>query len=391
MIGALDGIRVLDVTVNVAGPFATQILGDLGADVVKVERPGSGDDTRGWGPPFWNGESATFLSLNRNKRSLALDLRSDDGRAVLRELMGQADVVVQNLRPGALARLGFAYDDVAAENPGVIWCDLSGFGPAGPKAASPAYDPLMQAYAGLMSLTGEAGGPPARIPVSILDQGSGMWVAIGVLAALLRRAATGEGAHLTTSLLSTALQWLPAQLIGYFADGTVPRRLGSGTVGIYPYAAFPTRDEHIVVAAGNQSLWRKLCAAIEREDLAADPRFRENADRVTHREPLFEELARTLRTRDSAHWLRVLDDAGVPTAPIRSLDQVAQDEQVDAIGAIADVPHPRIDGLRLVNLPVRDGGAAMPVTRVPPQLGEHNDEILRALDEQRARMQERTP
>jgi formyl-CoA transferase/CoA:oxalate CoA-transferase len=239
----------------------------------------------------------------------------------------------------------------------------------------------MQAFAGLMSLNGEHGGAPVRIPASILDQGTGMWTAIAVLDALRTRERTGVGAHLHTSLLNTALMWLPSQFLGYFADGTVPPRLGSGTVGIYPYAAFPTADSHIIIAAGNQNLWERLCAAIERPDLLDDPRFTLNPDRVAHREELFNELAKTLRERDSEHWLDRLEAAGVPTTPIQSLPEVAAHEQVTAIGGFAEVPHPRIDGFRVVNLPIERDGAYPPVRRVPPQLGEHTAEVIAELDQ----------
>lgn len=381
MIGSLEGIRVVDVTTSVAGPFATQILGDLGADVIKVERPEVGDDTRRWGPPFWNGEGCTFTALNRNKRSLVLDLKDATDRQSFVDLMAKADVFVQNLRPGSLRKLGLGHEDMRAANPRLIYCDMSGYGMEGPEAQSPAYDPLMQAFAGLMSLNGEQGRAPARIPASILDQGTGMWTALAVMDALRTRDKTGQGAHVHTSLLNTALMWLPSQFMGYFAEQVVPQRLGSGTVGIYPYAAFPTAGSYIIIAAGNENLWKRLCAAIDREDLTLDPRFTLNPDRVAHREELFEELAATLRTRDSATWLAKLTEAGVPTTPIQTIDQVVEHEQVQAIGAFPRVPHPRIDDFRVVNLPIQIDGAYAAVRRVPPLLGEHSEEVLRSLRE----------
>jgi crotonobetainyl-CoA:carnitine CoA-transferase CaiB-like acyl-CoA transferase len=372
MAGSLRGIRVLDVTTSVAGPFATLVLGDLGADVIKVERPGSGDDTRRWGPPFWNGESPHFTALNRNKRSVALDLKDPDDAPVFGRLVDTADVLVQNLRPGALARAGFGYADAARRNPRLVYCDITGYGSGGPLSDRPAYDPLMQAFSGLMSMTGEEGGPPARIPVSILDQGTGMWAAIAVLDALRERDRTGTGTHLEVSLLGTALMWQPAQLGNHLADGTVPGRLGSGTIGIYPYAAFPTADGWIVVAAGNQSLWLRLCTVLDRPDLPADPRFAENPDRVAHREELFGELSKTLADRTSAEWVAALEAAGVPCAPIQTLDQVVQHEQVTAIDAIGAVAHPRVPDFRTVRLPLRNRGH-YPELRLPaPQLGEHD-------------------
>ena len=384
MIGeALAGLRVVEITTSVAGPFSAQILGDLGADVIKVERPDAGDDTRGWGPPFWAGESAQFLALNRNKRSLVLDLKSDRGIDTLRRLLETADVLVQNMRPGALAKLGLGPDELRELNPRLISCDLTGFGGVGPDGDQPAYDPLVQAYGGLMSLNGATGGPPARVPASILDQGTALWTVIAVLAALRIREQTGRGGHVETSLLGSALMWLPAQFVGLFADGTVPERLGSGTVGVYPYAAFPTNDEELVVAAGNESLWQRLCRVLERPDLAADERFATNPDRVTHRRELEEELSRTFRTRGSAAWAEELARAGIPASPVQTLDQVAADEQVAALGGFVDVEHPRIEDFRLVNMPVRYDGAYPPVRRVPPLLGEHTEEIVREIEVER--------
>jgi crotonobetainyl-CoA:carnitine CoA-transferase CaiB-like acyl-CoA transferase len=376
MLGSLEGIRVVDVTMSVAGPFATQILGDLGADVIKVERPEVGDDTRGWGPPFWEGESCTFTALNRNKRSVVLDLKAEADREAFIGLMSEADVFVQNIRPGSLTKMGLGHQEMRAINPRLVYCDMTGYGLEGPQAMSPAYDPLMQAYGGLMSLNGEEGRAPVRIPASILDQGTGMWTVIAVLDALRNRERTGEGAHVHTSLLNTALMWLPAQLAGYFAAGVIPPRLGSGTIGIYPYAAFPTADNWIIIAAGNENLWQRLCGAIGREELTRDPRFLLNADRVAHRDQLFDELAAILRTADGAVWVKKLTAAGVPTTPIQTLDQVVTDEQVAAIGALPEVPHPRIDGFRVVNLPIQVDGEYAPVRRVPPLLGEHNHEVL---------------
>lgn len=381
MIGSLEGIRVVDVTMSVAGPFATQILGDLGADVIKVERPEVGDDTRRWGPPFWEGEGCTFTALNRNKRSVVLDLKDEADREAFISLVSEADVFVQNLRPGSLTKLGLGHEEMRARNPRLIYCDMTGYGLTGPQAQSPAYDPLMQAFGGLMSLNGEEGRAPARIPASILDQGTGMWTALAVMDALRTRDRTGEGAHIHTSLLNTALMWLPSQFMGYFAAEVVPERLGSGTVGIYPYAAFPTADNWVIIAAGNENLWQRLCGAIDREDLTRDPRFLLNPDRVAHRQELFDELSKTLVTEDSSTWLARLTEAGVPTTPIQTIDQVVANEQVEAIGALPRVPHPRIDDFRVVNLPIQIDGEYAPVRRVPPLLGEHNSEVLHPRNE----------
>lgn len=375
MPGSLEGVRVVDVTISVAGPFASQIMGDLGADVIKVERPPAGDDTRRWGPPFWGPDSATFQGFNRNKRSLLADLSDEDDRKLLLQLLTEADVLVQNLRPGTLSRLGFGYEDLRRLNPRLVYCEINGYGTTGPLSDRPAYDPLMQAFGGLMSLTGEEGRPPVRVPASILDQGSAMWAVIGVLDALRRRDRSGEGALVQTSLLHTALMWLPPQLMGYFAAGVVPARLGSGTVGIAPYEAFPTADGWLIVGAGNEHLWQALCHAVKRTDLLVDPRFVSNPERVEHRQELHQELAAALGEESSEHWLETLSEHGVPVTPIQPIDEVVHHEQVAAIGAIADVPHPHLPQFRVINMPVQVDGAYYPIRLVPPTVGEHSEEI----------------
>jgi crotonobetainyl-CoA:carnitine CoA-transferase CaiB-like acyl-CoA transferase len=376
MTGSLRGVRVVDITMSVAGPFTTQILGDLGADVIKVERPPAGDDTRRWGPPFWGPDSPSFLGLNRNKRSLLLDLKDEDDKATLTRLLDEADVLVQNMRPGTLERLGFGYEAIRARNPRLVYCEITGYGPTGPLKDRPAYDPLMQAFSGLMSLTGEEGRAPARIPASILDQGTAMWTVIGILDALRRRDETGQGRLVQTSLLETALTWLPPQFLGYFADGTVPPRLGSGTVGIAPYQAFPAADGWFIIAAGNDSLWHRLCQAIDRADLLAGSRFTHNPDRVARRAELADELSATTRKKEAAHWMSALTDAGVPTAPIQTIDQVVAHEQVQALGAFVPVRHPVIEDLRVIATPIRVDGAYYPVRTPPPALGEGTGEEI---------------
>jgi crotonobetainyl-CoA:carnitine CoA-transferase CaiB-like acyl-CoA transferase len=374
--GSLRGIQVVDLTSSVAGPFATQILGDLGADVVKVERVDGGDDTRRWGPPFWCGESTIFLSLNRTKRSLALDLKSPSGHEVFTRLIKGADVLVQNLRPGALARLGFGYEALREINSRLVYCDMTGYGSEGPLAGRPAYDPLMQAFSGLMSITGEQGRPPVRIPASILDQGTAMWTVIGVLDALRAREQTGRGTCVETSLLQTALMWLPFHLTGFLSSGELPQRLGSGTVGIAPYQSFPTADGYLILAAGNDNLWRRLCHAIDRVDLVDDPRFVDNPTRVANRTTLEGELSSTLRTRSAGEWHEILDRAGVPATPIHTLDQVVEHEQVRAVGMLRRLPHPRIPDYTVVNTPIRSEGDYLGNASAPPLLGEHSAQVL---------------
>ncbi|MGY4720309.1 CaiB/BaiF CoA transferase family protein [Naumannella cuiyingiana] len=376
--GSLSGIRVLDLTGNVAGPFATQVLGDLGADVIKVERPGSGDDTRGWGPPFWGGEEGlTFASLNRNKRSITVDLKSPEGVELLRELIGTADVVVQNLRPGALDRIGLDWPTIRELNPRVVYCAMTGFGPEGPRATDPAYDPLMQAFSGLMSVTGEDGRPPVRIPVSILDKGTGMWAVIGILDALRTRDATGRGARVDVSLLDTALTWEATQLMTYLSEGKLPPRLGSGSPGVAPYGAFAATDGDVVIAAGNQRLWEALCSALDTPQWLELAEYADNAARFANRAALNELLAAEVARYSVSELLARLTAAGVPVNPINTVDLVVDDPQVAALGSIERIDHPRLGDYALIRTPISVDGRRSPTRLLPPQLGEHDDEVRR--------------
>jgi formyl-CoA transferase/CoA:oxalate CoA-transferase len=378
----LDGLRVVDITQSAAGPYCTMILGDLGADVIKVERPDGGDDARAWAPPYWGEYGCTFLALNRNKRSLAIDLKSDAGAAILWELVESADVLVHNLRSGALDKLGFGYDAVSRRNPGLVYCSMTAFGDNGPLASRPGYDPLMQAYAGLMSITGERTPPgqpprpPIRVGTSINDMGMGMWGVIGVLTALMNRSRTGRGQLVQTSLLETAVSWIPYQLMAYLGSGDLPRRHGSGTSMNAPYEAFETADGHVLIAAGNNSLWKKLCRAIGRPDLLSDPRYTDNPDRVRNRDALAADLTETLRTASAAHWASVLEEAGVPCSPIRTLDEVVADPQVEHLRLLRPVEHPRIEQYRDIALPLQVDGQRAATRRVPPDLGADTREIL---------------
>lgn len=372
----LRGMRIIDITSNVAGPFTTMILADLGADVIKVEHPDRGDDTRSWGPPFWGGSGATFLALNRNKRSIGLDVKSDSGRAVLDRLLETADAFVTNLRPAALRRLSLGYACLASRFPRLVVCEMTGYGNTGPRAGQPAFDALMQAYSGIMSLTSPPGAEPVRVPVSLLDQGMGMWGAIGVMSALLDRDRTGRGSQVETSLLHTALMWVPTQITSYLATGKIPRGWGSGISNSVPYQAFPTQDGHVLVSGANDGLFRRFCDVLNRRDLAEDPRFRTNPDRVANRDLIVGEISRTMATRPTADWIKLLQSVGVPAAPIQNIADIVVDEQVTAVEAIPAASHPLIPGYRTVALPVRTDGALPPVHRVPPMLGQDTREIL---------------
>src|SRR3990172_7425071 len=289
----LAGLVVADLTQNVAGPYCTQILADMGAEVVKVERIGRGDDARAWAPPYWGSESATFMAVNRGKRSLAVDVKARDGLGILERLVGRADVFVQSLRAGAIEELGLGWARAQALNPRLVYCSVAAFGPDGPYRDRPGYDPLMQAYSGIMSITGHPGQPPARVPVSLVDMGTGMWAVAGILGALRERDSTGRGVEVTTALFDTALAWTVFQTNLYLATGEVPTPQGSGTAMIAPYEAFPAQDAWVMIAAGSDALFAKACEALDAPALARDPRFAGNPKRVEHRDALIEALSRS--------------------------------------------------------------------------------------------------
>jgi len=373
----LAGIRVVDLTASVAGPYCGLILAGLGADVIKIEHPERGDDTRDWGPPFWNGESAVFLVLNAGKRSLGLDVKSPEGLAVAHRLVEQADVFVQNLRPGLAERLGLGFDDLAARNPRLVYCTIGAFGAVGPRSAQPGYDPLMQASGGMMSVTGEPGRPPVRAGFSAVDQGTGMWSALAIVAALMSRDAAGQAQLIETSLFETAVGWVPYQIAGYLGTGKTPRPMGSGMNMLAPYEAFRAQDGWVMLAAGNDRLFAALCEALGAGEVAADARFLTNADRVTHREELASILGELVARDDSATVLGKLERAGVPAAPVQDIAQVVSDEQTAALGLLQSLPHPAIPDLRLVGMPLTFDGERLEYRSPPPALGEHSREILR--------------
>ncbi len=372
-------MRVVDVTTSVAGPYCAEILAALGADVVKVERPGTGDDARAWGPPFWSGESAMFLSVNAGKRSLAVSLRDAQGREVVERLAERADVFLQGLRPGRAEELGLGPDALRARNQRLVYCSIGAYGRAGPLRDEPGYDALMQAAGGLISVTGEPGRPGARVGSSLVDFGTGLWAVLGILAAILERERTGEGTVVDTSLYETAVGYLGYHLVGYLADGTIPTRDGTAFPMVAPYQVLPTRDGELMVAGGNDRLFAALCGAIDLPELATDERFRTNPDRVRNRDALVAALSRRLRERDSAEWQELLRGAGVPAAPVADVAGVATSEQTAALDLLTPVAHPRIPGLRLPALPLSFDGERPPLESPPPLLGEHSAEVLREL------------
>ena len=372
----LEGVVVADLTQNVAGPFCAQILGDMGAEVIKVERPGRGDDARAWAPPWWGDESATFLAFNRNKKSLALDLKHDAGLTVLRRLVARADVFVQSLRAGVVGELGLDFAGATALNPRIVYCNITAFGTRGPLADRPGYDPLMQAYSGLMSINGHPDGEPARVGTSLVDMGTGMWAALGIVAALRQREATGRAVEVTTALFETALMWVAYHAMGYLASGEVPEAQGSGTAMIVPYQAFKAADGYVMIAAGSDALFVRLVNALGAPELASDPRFVDNPSRVANRAAIVDAVTLLTCDRKVADLLELLRVAGVPSAPILKMDQVMAEAQTRESGILVDAPHPRLPDYRSIGLPIQWNGARPGVRRVPPKLGEHDADVL---------------
>ena len=372
----LEGIVVADLTQNIAGPFCTQVLGDMGAEVIKIERPARGDEARAWAPPYWGDQSATFMAFNRNKKSLALDLRSPGGLEVLRRLIARADVFVQSLRAGAVDALGLDVAGATALNPRLVYCSITAFGLRGPLSAEPGYDPLMQAYAGLMSVNGHPGGEPARMGTAVIDMGTGMWAALGIVAALRQRDATGRAVEVTTALFETALMWVSYHAMGYLGSGQVPQPQGSGAGMIAPYQAFPTADGHAMILAPTDAMFARLAATLGDPALAEDERFRDNPSRVRNRAALVPAIASRTRELKTTELLERLRAAGVPCAPILTVDRVLEEPQTRESGMVVGAPHPGLPDYRSIGLPLQWDRRRPDVRRVPPRLGEHSEDVL---------------
>ena len=374
----LADIKVCDLTQNLAGPYCSQILADLGADVVKVEPPG-GDLARAWGPPFWGSGSALSLSVNRGKRSIVLDLKTASGKDVLRRIATESDVFVQASRPGVAERLGFDYASIRALREDVIHLSISAYGGTGPFSHLPGYDPLMQAYSGLMSLTGHEGMPPTRVGGAVIDYGTGMWAATAVLAALRHRDATGKGSELETSLLDTSLGWVSYHLTGYMSTGEVPAPMGSGVPAIAPYQAFATSDGHVMIAAGNDILFKRLCEMLEVPELADDSRFLTNPLRSANHDALIPLVEARTKALTTSRLLELTKEHEVPCSGIQDIGEVVADPHVAANEMLVSAPHPEVDDYRDVALPMRMGGSRPHADRPPPLTGEHTLEVLQEL------------
>lgn len=374
--GPLDGVRVLDLTRVLAGPYCTMFLGDLGAEVVKVEQPQVGDDTRGWGPPFAGGESAYFLSVNRNKKSLVLNLKSDEGIELLRRLSKAADVLVENFRPGTMERLGLGEKELRALNPRLVYASLSGFGADGPMSGSLGYDLIVQAWGGLMSITGLPDGEPIKVGVAIVDIVAGLMLGKAIVASLFAREKLGVGQRIDTSLLEAGVACLINAGSNYLVEGKIPRRWGNAHPNIVPYQSFKTADGYLVIGVASEVIWRRFCQALGKAELADEPRFAKNSARVENRVELVGLIAEIFLSRDTDTWMSLLNEAGVPCAPVQTIDQVFRAPQVLHREMLVEVEHPTAGPVRMAGIPVKFSTTPASIRLPPPLLGQHTEEVL---------------
>jgi len=377
---ALRGMNVVDLTEALAGPVCGMMLGDLGADVIKVERPGKGDQARGYGPPFVAGESAYFMSLNRNKRSLVLDLTTSSGKEVIQRLLSNADVFLLNMpRQTSWAKYGIDYETVSTINPGIIYAAISGYGHTGPRAGEPGYDVIAQAESGTMSLTGEPGEAPMRFPTPMADMTTGLYSTIGILAALQARSKTGRGQLLDLSLLESQVSWLTNLVPAFLLTGNTPARIGNAHPMLVPYRIYQARDRTLNIGVGTDAIWNRFCRAVELDDLAEDPRFRTNADRVRNRDELEPLLNELFVHRDADEWLEKLRAARIPCGAVNTLPEILSDPHFLERGGLVDMDHPKVGPITMLSNPIHFSETPPVYERHPPLMGEHNEEILREL------------
>ena len=378
MAAALDKIKVVDLTRTLAGPFCTMLMGDMGAEVIKVEEPTGGDETRKW-TPFVNGESTQFLTFNRNKRSLSVNLKEREGLKIVQDLAADADVMIESFRAGTLDRLGLGYEAIKKTNPGVVYCSISGYGRTGPMADMPGYDLLIQAYSGLMSLTGDPEGSPLRIGFSLVDLFTGMMAYGTILTALRQRDQTGKGQWVESALLDGQVAALSYHATGFMGTGVEPKRMGSGHPSLVPYQSFSASDGQFIIGCANQGLWERMCRAIGQDAMLDDPRYTTNTDRVEHRAECVGELSALFAQKTTAHWVDLIVEAGVPCGPINTVADVVSNPQVLARNMIAEVDHPNIPNLKFPGSPLKLTDSPATIRRVPPMLGQHTDEVLKEL------------
>ncbi len=376
--GLLDGIRVIDLTRVLAGPFCTMMLGDLGAEVIKIERPGSGDDTRKWGPPFSeSGESAYYISANRNKRSVTLNLKSEGGRVILKELIQQADILVDNFKTGTLENWGFDYQTLQEIRPGLIYCTITGYGYTGPYKDRPGYDFMVQAMGGFMSVTGPPDGDPTRSGIALADLAAGMFATSAILAALFAREKTGKGQRIDMALLDSQVALMSYVASNYLVSGELPGRYGNGHPNIVPYQSFKARDQYFAFIAGNDRQWAKFCDAVEKPFWKEDPKFASNAARVKNRKLVVDALSELFSERDAAEWMALCNEIGLPTAPINNLAQVFENPQVDARGMKIGMETSSGEVIQMVGSPLKIPTSPVQLRVPPPKLGQHTDEIFK--------------
>ena len=375
---ALEGLRVLDLSRVLAGPFSTMVLGDLGAEIIKIEQPGVGDDSRAFGP-FIGEESSYFMSLNRGKKSITLNLKDDADRAVFIDLVKESDIVVENYRPGTMAKLGFEYEDLKKVNPRIIYAAISGFGHSGPYSTRPAYDMIVQAMGGIISITGEPGQAPVRVGSSIGDITAGIFGTVGILAAVEARHTTGEGQKVDVAMLDCQVAILENAIARYLVNGEVPVPLGSRHPSITPFQAFPTKDYYVIMSAGNDALWAKLCNVMGTPELINDPKFATNRDRNDNVVELSEIISKISVTKTTAEWMDVLEKGGLPVGPINTVDKVVHDPQIEARNMIVEVEHPVAGKMKFAGNPIKLSATPGEVTVPAPTLGQHTDEILKDL------------